>query len=47
MTDQGDPLARIAAALERMAPPPRPETDWLAFPAYVWTGSFARPVERL
>ncbi|HTN15009.1 MAG TPA: DUF815 domain-containing protein [Sphingomonadaceae bacterium] len=47
MTDQGDPLARIAAALERMAPPLRPESDWLAHPAYVWTGSFARPVERL
>lgn len=47
MTDQGDPLARIAAALERMAPPPRPATDWLAFPAYVWTGTFARPVYRL
>ncbi len=47
MTDQGDPLARIAAALERMAPPPHPESDWLAHPAYVWTGSFARPVEKL
>ncbi len=47
MTDQGDPLARIAAALERLAPPPRLQTDWLACPAYVWTGGFARPVERL
>ncbi|KPL69066.1 ATPase [Erythrobacter sp. SG61-1L] len=47
MTDQGDPLARIAAALERLAPPPRPQTDWLASPAYVWTGNTARAVEKL
>lgn len=29
-------LARIAAALERMAPPAQPPVDWLAHPAYVW-----------
>lgn len=40
-------LARIADALERMAPAPAPQTDWLAFPAYVWTGSHARGVDRL
>ena len=44
--DQGDPLARIADALERMAPPPPPAIDWLAHPAYVWDGGAARFVER-
>jgi len=47
MSDQGDPLARIADALERLAPPPRPATDWLACPAYVWDGETARGVETL
>lgn len=40
-------LARIADALERLAPPAVPQTDWLAAPAYVWTGNTARAVERL
>lgn len=40
--DQGDPLARIAAALERLAPPPPASTDWLACPAYVWDARSAR-----
>lgn len=31
-----DPLDRIAAALERIAPPPPQEGDPLAHPAYVW-----------
>ena len=31
-----DDLARIAAALERFAPPPPPAADPLAHPAYVW-----------
>ncbi|ARS29161.1 ATP-binding protein [Sphingomonas sp. KC8] len=31
-----DPLARIAAALERIAPPPPPDGDPAAHPAYVW-----------
>ncbi|MFC0684283.1 DUF815 domain-containing protein [Novosphingobium clariflavum] len=44
MTDQIDVLTRIAAALERLAPPPAPAADWLAHPAYVWTGSEARAV---
>ncbi|MFC0589794.1 DUF815 domain-containing protein [Novosphingobium aquiterrae] len=38
-TDQGDPLARIAAALERLRPPQLPESDWTASPAYVWDGT--------
>lgn len=40
-------LVRIAEALERLAPPPPPPVDWLAHPAYVWTGQGARPVTRL
>jgi predicted AAA+ superfamily ATPase len=39
MGDPIDPLARIAAALERMAPPSLPPTDWSASPAYVWSGA--------
>jgi len=40
-------LTRIAEALERLAPHTADQTDWLANPAYVWTGSSARGVERL
>lgn len=47
MTDQGDPLARIAAALERLTPPPAPAIDWLAHPAYVWDAGGARAVETI
>ena len=43
--DAGDEaLARIAAALERLAPPPPPPTDWRAAPAYVWDGERVRAV---
>lgn len=38
-----DPLERIAAALERLAPPPAPAADWLSAPAYEWR-QHARPV---
>ena len=31
-----DPLDRIAAALERLSPPPPPAADLRAHPAYVW-----------
>jgi predicted AAA+ superfamily ATPase len=41
---EGDELARIAAALERLAPAPVLPTDWLAHPAYVWEGERARAV---
>ncbi len=47
MTDQGDPLARIADALERLSPPPAPATDWQVHPAYVWSGAASRAVEWL
>lgn len=33
-----DALSRIAAALERLAPPPPTHADPLAYPAYVWRG---------
>ncbi|SDD02683.1 hypothetical protein SAMN05444678_10842 [Sphingomonas sp. YR710] len=36
MTDPTDPLARIAAALERLAPPAPPAADTMAHPAYIW-----------
>lgn len=39
-------LSRIADALERLAPRPAAEADWLAHPAYVWSGA-ARAVPRL
>lgn len=41
---EGAALVRIAAALERIAPPPTPQTDWRAAPAYLWEGEQARPV---
>lgn len=47
MSDPTDPLARIAAALERMAPPPLPPTDWSAAPAYVRSGATVLAVRDL
>ncbi|WP_284123870.1 DUF815 domain-containing protein [Parerythrobacter aestuarii] len=47
MTDQGDPLARIADALERLSPAPGPETDWRLSPGYVWSNGEVRPVETI
>lgn len=47
MTDQGDPLARIADALERLAPAPATAPDWLGAPAYVWDGTAPRAVAAL
>jgi predicted AAA+ superfamily ATPase len=38
-----DPLDRIAAALERLAPPPPPAPDLAAHPAYVWHGAHLTP----
>ena len=46
MKDQGEPLARIAEALERLAPAAAAPVDWRAAPAYVWHGQ-ARAVEQL
>lgn len=42
MTD--DPLARIAAALERLAPSPAPATDPMAHAAYAWRDGALRPI---
>ena len=46
MSRDDDLLARIAAALERLAPAEPAETDWLGSAAYVWDGS-ARPVRAI
>lgn len=46
MTDQGDPLARIAEALERLSPAPV-APDWMTSPAYVWNGRSGRGVKTL
>jgi len=45
--DGDDPLARIAAALERIAPPPVATVDWHASPAYVWAQARVRGVPAL
>jgi predicted AAA+ superfamily ATPase len=37
-------LTRIAAALERLAPPALAPVDWHAAPAYLWLGDHARAV---
>ena len=42
-----DPLERIAAALERFAPPAPPATDWDAHPGYVWDHAGVRSVPRI
>ncbi|WP_395392446.1 DUF815 domain-containing protein [Novosphingobium sp. BL-8A] len=47
MTEKIEVLTRIASALERLAPPPAAQVDWLAHPAYVWTGTEARAVGTL
>ena len=47
MSDQGDPLARIANALERLAGALPALPDWLAAPAYVWDRVGARAVPAL
>lgn len=41
-----DPLARIAAALERLSPPPPAPADLAAHPAYVWRGQAVEPARR-
>jgi len=47
MEDQAQLLARIAAALEQLAPGACEEADWQAHPAYVWDTNGARGVERI
>ncbi len=38
---------RMVAALERIAPPISPPTDWLSQPAYRWTGEGVTAIDRL
>lgn len=45
--DRNSLLARIAGALERLAPAGGADADWLAHPAYVWDGKAARGVAEL
>jgi len=47
MSDQGDPLARIADALERLTGAMPAMPGWSAAPAYVWDRTGARAVPRL
>ena len=47
MTARRDTLERIAAALERMAPPISPPTDWSRGTGFVWDGRSARSVAAL
>lgn len=48
MKDQDEPLIRIAAALERLAPPrAMAAPDWQVAPAYVWEAGGAHMVERV
>ena len=44
MEDQAQLLARIATALERLAPARCAETNWRASPAFVWDSNGARSV---
>jgi predicted AAA+ superfamily ATPase len=47
MTDANELMDRIADALERLAPARPQATDWLAAPAYLWTGNTARLIARI
>lgn len=47
MADQGDPLARIANALEQMAPARQRAVDWASHPGYAWHQGRVRPVAQL
>ena len=47
MSEHGEVLERIAAALERLAPEPAPPVDWLEHPAYLWSEEGAHPLEEL
>lgn len=47
MTDPDNQLARIADALDRLAPKRAEPTDWDVDPAYLWNGETARPIERI
>ncbi len=44
MSTRRDLFERIASALERIAPPVAPPTDWTIAPAYLWDGTTAQVV---
>jgi len=47
MTDQGEPLSRIADALEQMVPSLRQDIDWATHPGYAWHHGRVRAVPQL
>ena len=47
MTERRKVLERIAAALERMAPPVIPQTDWMSAPAFTWDGESGVRIDHL
>jgi predicted AAA+ superfamily ATPase len=47
MSEPVDPIARIAAALERLAPQPKMAANWHASPAYIWDGIGARELSAI
>ncbi|MEL6486334.1 MAG: DUF815 domain-containing protein [Pseudomonadota bacterium] len=47
MTARRDVLERIAAALERLAPPVSPPQDWLSAPAFMWSSAGAQEISAL
>ena len=47
MSDQGDPLARIAAALEQLVGTAKALPDWRSAPAFVWDRAGGRAVASL
>ncbi|HMP55733.1 MAG TPA: DUF815 domain-containing protein [Novosphingobium sp.] len=47
MSEPADLLARIAEALDRLAPPPAPAPDWLSSPAYACDGGSVRALDRI
>lgn len=47
MNADDDVLARIADALQRLAPARTAATDWLSAPAYLWAGGAGRPIARI
>lgn len=47
MSERRAVFERIASALERLAPPVQQPTDWIAHPAYVWSGDGVQAVKVL
>jgi predicted AAA+ superfamily ATPase len=47
MSEPLDPIARIAAALERLAPQPKIAANWLVSSAYVWNGNSMRELGQI